>query len=229
MTLCAPDFYPRAWYGAPIDDFLTAQPDAVLGQLATNSDFSVDPTQRNAWVAEVAILKDSLAGFSGTVLLEFNIPRMGQRIDAVLLIGPIVFVVEFKVGAIAFDRTAIEQVWDYALDLKNFHAASHSVPIVPTLVATEARKALRLDLYKDDDNLYRPALLNKDSLAVFIAASTKTIRGATIDGSNWASAPYKPTPTIVEAARALYASHSVEAIARFDAGSTNLRVTSRRV
>ena len=89
------------------------------------------PTQRDAWLRQFEILRDSLSGLSGAILLEFNIPRMGRRIDAVLLVGPVVFVLEFKIGEAMFDRAAIDQVWDYALDLKNFHKASHAVPIVP--------------------------------------------------------------------------------------------------
>jgi lipopolysaccharide export system protein LptC len=50
-----------------------------------------------------------------------------------------------------------------------------------------------------------------------------------IDAARWAAASYRPTPTIIEAARALYAQHSVEAIARHDAGAENLRVTSQHL
>ena len=115
----------RAWYGAPISDFLNSQPDAVLGRLTANCDFALIPTQRDAWMAQVQFLRSQLAGLSGSIFLEFNIPRMGRRIDAVLLVGPVVFAIEFKVGETTFDRAAVDQVWDYALDLKNFHETSH--------------------------------------------------------------------------------------------------------
>jgi len=197
--------------------------------LVRNSDFSVDETQRDAWVATIDLLKRCLNGIDGTTLLEFSIPRMGKRVDAVLLVGPIVFVIEFKAGATGFDRSSIDQVWDYGLDLKNFHAASHHAPIVPVLVATEANSQIRPVLERDDDNLYRPARVNAEALPTFIAKARQSILGVDIEDSAWARAPYRPTPTIVEAARALYASHSVDAIARFDAGRDNLRVTSRRI
>ena len=204
--------------------------DAVLGQLVRNSDFSVDEAQRDAWVSQIVLLKACLKEIEGTMLMEFSIPRMGKRVDTVLLVGPIVFVIEFKVGAPTFDRSSIDQVWDYGLDLKNFHAASHNLPIVPVLVATEASSTrLRLELVRDDDNLYRPACVNAATLPAFIAKARQAIPGTAIDNLAWAGAPYRPTPTIVEAARALYASHSVDAIARFDAGRDNLRVTSRRI
>ena len=121
-----------------IAEFLRMDSDSILGRLAANSDFTVLPAQRDAWLAEISFLQNQLTGLSGSLFMEFSIPRMGRRVDVVLVIGPIVFVVEFKIGDADFDRAAIEQVWDYALDLKNFHEASHSAPIIPILVATGA-------------------------------------------------------------------------------------------
>ena len=135
----------RAWYGASIDEFLETHSDIVIGQLLRNGNFAVLPTQRDAWLVQISLLKASLIGLSGSLFLEFNIPRMGRRIDAVLLIGPLVFVIEFKTGDTLFERAALDQVWDYALDLKNFHKDSHSVPIIPFLVATEATAPQALD------------------------------------------------------------------------------------
>src|SRR5688500_11696844 len=127
----------RAWYGGSIDAFCAASPHAILGQLAHASG-SVKATERDAWMAEITVLQAQLNGLRGDLFLEFSIPRMGRRIDAVVLVGPVVAVLEFKVGAMEFLAGALDQVWDYALDLKNFHEASHSLPIAPILVATEA-------------------------------------------------------------------------------------------
>lgn len=154
---------------------------------------------------------------------------MGKRIDVVLLIGPVVFVVEFKVGATTFDRAAVEQVWDYALDLKNFHEASHARRIVPILVATDATNAPATTPRVDADGVYRPTLATTSSFRDVIDLVHSSEAGPAIDAEQWLNAPYRPTPTIVEAARALYAQHSVEAIARHDAGAENLRVTSRHI
>jgi len=123
---CSARIASRAWYDASIAEFLQAAPDSVVGRLATNSDFAVLPTQRDAWLTQISLLKEHLVGLTGSLFLEFNIPRMGRRIDAILLIGPVIFVIEFKVGEMAFERTAVDQVWDYGLDLKNFHEASHN-------------------------------------------------------------------------------------------------------
>ena len=136
----------RAWYSAPIADFLDSQPDTIIGRLATNCDFSLLATQTEAWLAQIGFLQERLVGLTGALFMEFNIPRMGRRIDAVLLIGPVVFAIEFKVGEDTIDRAALDQVWDYALDLKNFHEASHNVSIVPILVAT-ATTANRLHAF----------------------------------------------------------------------------------
>lgn len=219
----------RAWYGAPISDFLNSQPDAVLGRLTANCDFALIPTQRDAWMAQVQFLRSQLAGLSGSIFLEFNIPRMGRRIDAVLLVGPVVFAIEFKVGETTFDRAAVDQVWDYALDLKNFHEASHHVSIVPILIATEAVAPAPVVLEPDADKVYRPISVNVDGFRAAVDLALRRITGSVLDNQIWSNARYHPTPTIVEAARALYAQHSVEAIARFDAGAQNLHVTSRRI
>ena len=110
----------RAWYSASIADFRKTSADTIFAQLAKNNDFDLVSTQRDAWLVQIEFLRSSTNGLSGAIFLEFKIPRLGRRIDAVLIIGPVIFVVEFKVGEKEFDRSAIEQVWDYALDLKTF-------------------------------------------------------------------------------------------------------------
>ena len=224
MTLIGPA--PRAWYRASIADFLRADVETILARLVENSGFDVLLTQRDAWLHQIAFLRGQLNGFDGSILFEFSIPRMGRRIDVVLLIGPIVFAIEFKVGASTSDRYAIEQVWDYALDLKNFHAASHDLPIVPVLIATEALDLVTWTPYADSDGVYRPMSCRAKDLSQLIDLLLSKHHEESIDALRWYEAPYRPTPTIIEAARALYAQHSVEAIARSDAGAENLRVTS---
>ncbi len=219
----------RAWYGASIPEFLQAQPETIVGQLVINGNFALLPTQKDAWLAQIGFLQDRLVGLTGALFLEFNIPRMGRRIDTVLIVGPVVFVIEFKVGESKFERSAVDQVWDYALDLKNFHEASHSASIIPILIATEATESTALRLHADEDKVYRPIHVHPAGFRKAIDVALQTVTDEVIDSQKWLSAPYHPTPTIVEAARALYAQHSVEAIARYDAGAQNLRVTSSRI
>jgi hypothetical protein len=219
----------RAWYSASLEEFIATSDDAVLGQLAANSSFALEPTQRDAWLAQMAILREQLVGFNGAVFFEFNIPRMGRRVDVVLLIGPMVFAIEFKVGEQKFDRASVNQVWDYALDLKNFHEASHDALIAPILVATKSSRPASLSFVLDADRVFRPVLTNAKEIRTVIESGLKAAQGAFLDAHAWSSSSYRPTPTIVEAARALYARHSVEAIHSFDAGAQNLDKTSKRV
>ena len=128
----------NAYYSATVEAFIASSSEEILGSITANSAFSVDTSQRDAWVIQTEVLKTSLPGISGQLLLEFSVPRIGSRIDAVLLSGPIIFVIEFKVGEVTFKRDDLNQVWDYALDLKNFHKGSHSAAIVPILLATNA-------------------------------------------------------------------------------------------
>ncbi len=219
----------RAWYSATVTDFLQCPVDSILGRLVANSDFDIDRLQRDAWIRQIEILQATLNGLTGTLFLEFNIPRMGRRIDVVLLVGPVVFAIEFKVGEKSFDRSAVDQVWDYSLDLKNFHEASHDVSIVPILIATEATECAPITLEADLDKVYRPISVNAGHFREVVELALRSIGGSVLDDQQWARAPYHPTPTIVEAARALYAQNSVEAIARYDAGAQNLHITSRRI
>ena len=219
----------RAWYGATVEKFLLAPADEVVNSLIVNSDFPVLPTQRDAWIGSLDVLKQSLVGLEGSIFLEFNIPRMGRRIDAVVIIGPVCLVVEFKVGEAEFNRQDIEQAWDYALDLKNFHEASHAVSIVPVLVATEASKSLPTFLTTDHDDVYKPTCVGSDGLRPVIELAQQAIAGPDVDQKGWPTSSYRPTPTIIESARALYAQHSVDDIARNDAGAQNLSVTSLKV
>jgi hypothetical protein len=218
----------RAWYQDSIDRFRASPTEMILGRLAGNGSFDLLRSQRDAWVFQIDFLRESLTGLTGTVLFEFSIPMMGRRIDAVLLIGPVVFAVEFKVGAASFDVSALDQVWDYALDLKNFHRASHDLPIVPILVASEADGELPAP-HVDADRGDRPIPVGTATFRNAVDLVLSGASGDPIDLREWLAAPYFPTPTIVEAARALYSQHSVEAIARHDAGAENLRVTSRRI
>jgi len=218
-----------AWYEAPIHAFCAESDDEVLGRLTGNSSFAVDPEQISAWLAQLPVLREALASWSGHVILEFEIPRMGARADVVLLIGPAVVVIEFKVGASAFDGAAVEQVWDYALDLKNFHRASHRPVVVPILVATQAEAVAPAAIRIAADGVAQPTRAVPRQLRAVIEDALTLAKGPDLDAAAWLDAPYHPTPTIIQAARALYSNHSVEAIARSDAGAVNLAVTSRHI
>lgn len=218
-----------AWYGSSISHFLEASQSQVLGELLSSSHFEVTPPQREAWAREVDILQGSLAGMAGWIALEFDIPRLGSRIDAVVVLGAALVPIEFKVGEGEFLRTDLNQAWDYALDLKNFHAASHAAPIFPILIATEAEQQDGEWQPSHPDGVRPPRRCNAAGLATALREAREQSKGSEIDGASWVSAPYRPTPTIVEAARALYGRHSVDAISRNDAGARNLTATSSKI
>jgi hypothetical protein len=220
----------RAFYSDSIANYLSKTADEILGVLARCSDFGLEQAQREAWLEEITILHSVLAHYHGSIHFEYSIPRMGRRIDVVLLIGPAVFVLEFKVGEREFAAHALDQVLDYALDLKNFHEPSHNRPLAPILVATKAtgcRPILEATPYKE--GLFLPIKANGRSLEGAIDAVLGLVKGTAIDRAQWESGRYCPTPTIVEAALALYGGHSVAEISRTDAGATNLTRTSESI
>ena len=142
----------RAYYSDSIANFLAEKSQSVLGEILTHSDFSVEQTQRDSWIHQIQQLKLLLAELNGSIYFEYSIPRMGKRVDVVLVIGAAVFVIEYKVGEKLYSAYAVDQVTDYALDLKNFHETSHDLFVVPILIATGAPEnslSLKLTPHKD--------------------------------------------------------------------------------
>ena len=217
----------REYYSDSITNFLNTGSEEILGKLAINNDFSLEQTQRDAWLEEINILRKVLSSRNGHIYFEYSIPRMGQRIDVVILIGAVIFVLEFKIGEKEFTSHAIDQVWDYALDLKNFHETSHDVFIAPILIATRA-KFTDHDVVTtpQNDKLFFPIKSSVDSLDEVIKSVLLFAEGNNINRSQWERGRYCPTPTIIEAAMALYNGHSVTDISRSDANAINLSQTS---
>ncbi|MEQ1756744.1 MAG: DUF2075 domain-containing protein [Vicinamibacterales bacterium] len=202
----------------------------MLGELTHgHSHEQLDKSQIRAWEIEIEILKEALPGLSGSLYLEFSVPRLGSRIDAVLVSGPALFPIEFKCGEQRFTRDAYNQAWDYALDLKNFHLGSHQALILPMVVATEAPRGDLDWAPAHTDGVYPPRRCSRAELGNAIRNGLSSVTGVALNAEAWGRAPYQPTPTIIEAARALYARHTVEAITRNDAGAKNLTVTSSAV
>jgi shikimate kinase len=199
----------------------------ILGILTHTSSFSLEQTQRDAWLEEIGILKDTLHQYEGSIYFEYSIPRMGKRIDVVLLIDSVIFVLEFKVGEKEFQAYAVDQVWDYALDLKNFHETSHNVFIAPVLLATKAKVGtVSISATSHNDKLLYPIRCNAELLNKVIDNVLRFSDGEEINPIAWEAGRYQPTPTIIEAAMALYNGHSVRDISRSDANAINLSQTS---
>ena len=216
----------RSYYSASTADFVRESPDAIFGALSTHYDFPLELPQKRAWTFQIEHLAGALKELPpGYVFLEFEIPRIGRRADAILLIDGVIFVIEYKLGASHFDRSSIDQVTDYALDLKNFHTGSHQAPIVPVLVANDAPDWQWNGLVAQDQ-ITDVIRANTDSFGRLVSQVLSETRATPLDPIVWANSAYQPTPTIVEAAQALYRGHRVSSITRSDAGAINLGRTA---
>ena len=217
----------RAYYSATLEKFQNDRDDLILGELTRNHQFALEDLQRNAWISQISLLKHSLAELSGCYLaFEYAIPRMGQRVDIVLLYQGVIFALEFKVGEKNYPNSALEQILDYAVDLKNFHEQSHSRAIVPIVIATEAVDS-DLVIQSYPDRVFLPIKSNQNNFVSHIRLLAAEIaEERSLDPVAWIESIYKPTPTIIEAAQALYKGHSVKEISRSDSGAINLGATS---
>lgn len=220
----------RSYYSGDLARFKATDTDQIVGTLSHASGPNVTQEQKDAWREEVEILKAETGSLdSGRIFLEFTIPRMGKRADAMLLVQEILFVIEFKVGEGKYLKADKDQCVDYALDMRNFHEGSHHIPIAPVLVATNAPKHDN-NYDKYEDGFIKPVLVGRSGLGHAIVETIK-VHGAAapIDFDAWERSKYRPTPTIIEAARVLYAKHDVADITRSESGAENLTATTDTV
>lgn len=216
----------RAYYSSTITEFLVADEDFLLGQLLINDEFETSDLQKNSWRQEIQILKKQLISCTnGEIAFEYTIPRIGHRIDVVCIIKGIIFLLEFKVGDSSYKKSTEDQVMDYALDLKYFHEGSQNRYIVPISVPTEALDSLSSINFMED-KIADPILCNKNNIGASIVAVLDVVSDVDISMKDWINSRYAPTPTIIEAAQAMYRNHSVEDISRNDAGAQNLSATT---
>jgi hypothetical protein len=219
----------RSYYSFEVADFLAQNSNQILGEIVSNCQFSVDDTQKNAWIKQIEILKRELSGFTNAwILFEYTIPRMGKRIDNVLIYKGLIFILEFKVGEHFYSGYAIDQVLDYAMDLKNFHKESHNKIIVPILIATKA-PIVNMNWESYPDNILKPILSNGLNLQDLIHELSGKYGEQDFSPADWENSVYMPTPTIIEAAQALYQGHNVKEISRSDSGAMNLTKTTEAI
>ena len=217
----------RSFYSDTISNFCLTSSENILGILASNNEFALEQTQRIAWELQINILKDILKNYRGRIFFEYSIPRMGKRIDVVLIIKNVIFVVEFKVGEKEFLLSACDQVLDYGLDLKNFHETSHQHLIAPILIATGAKDIIpTISATPHNDNILFPIKTNTFLLSDVIKNVLQFAEGEDINHDVWEAGRYSPTPTIIEAAMALYNGHNVTEITKSGAEATNLTETT---
>ena len=219
----------RCLYNSDITTFLDREQEALLGILCDRYHGDTLTTTREAWKKEIEILQRVLLPWSNRnnqIIFEYDIPRLGKRVDVVLLLKGIIFCLEFKVGETRILENDIDQVLDYALDLKNFHKFSENKLIVPILIATNysnRSEMIRSSVY--DDRVVNPLVTGEAGIADLLTEVICRFPNEKTIDNNWIISPYAPTPTIIEAAKTLYESHSVEDITRHEADEVTTDAT----
>ena len=216
----------RSYYSSSIESFLKTSDQEIAGIIHSNNISAETALQQsNTWQEEISILKNQLRNFDeGHVIFEYTIPRMGKRVDTVVLYRNIVFLLEFKCGDTEYRRSTYDQVYDYALDLRNFQKESHDKLLVPIMVSTKS-PAVPI-VINECKRIIEPIKCNGENIARAIEQVAQQYQEKDFDYSAWENSQYMPTPTIVEAAQALYRGHNVHDITRSDAGAENLTVTT---
>ena len=224
---------PRCLYNNSFTGFVGDSEASILGSICENYHGTILTTTMDAWSGEISIMQKTLPRFEdkdGRIIFEYDIPRLGKRIDVVLLFKGIVFCIEFKVGESSILEADVDQVLDYALDLKNFHKFSKDKVIAPILVATKHRASssvVQMSVY--DDRVVNPLITGETGLFDVITAVLSRFPDEVPVDHDWIISPYAPTPTIIEAARSLYENHSVENITRHEADDVSTDRTIRYI
>src|SRR3989344_1058808 len=182
----------RSYYSKSISQFLADDSINILGELTKNHEFNLEEQQKNAWIKQIDILKEQLMDFNlGHIVFEYSIPRMGRRVDVILIYSGIVFVLEFKVGDDEYPKYAVDQVLDYAIDLKNFQEGSHTIQLVPILVATQAPEKNNVYI-KYQDGIFQPVLCNAHNINGVINQIAHSHKAIAINPLDWENSLYKP-------------------------------------
>lgn len=219
----------RAYYSARIREFVDEKPETLLGKLMVSDEFSTTDLQKNAWRKEIDILQDQLRSVeNGDIAFEYTIPRMGHRIDVVCIIHGLIFLLEFKVGDSEYRKSTADQVMDYALDLKYFHELSADRYIIPISIPTEAPSVCN-EVSFMEDKISNVLKCTKDNIGLTISSVLSSVQDQDLSIADWINSRYAPTPTIIEAAQAMYRNHSVKDISRNDAGAHNLTATTETI
>ena len=216
-----------AFYSDTIKNFLNQSENEIFAIIVKNDEYDSVHKQKEAWIAQIKILKNSLnKNFDGSIIFEYTVPRVGGRIDSIILLYNTIFVLEFKVGIEVYLSSATTQARTYAVDLANFHEESHSKDIVPIVIATSAVDC-EFEIKKYRNNVYDVIYSNGKNLSQIFNKFNRTTNEQ-IQLDKWLNSRYVPTPTIIEAAETLYNNHSVNDISQNEAAD-NLTKTSAAV
>ena len=217
--------YGKAYYCNSIPGFIRDKSTSIIGQLVRSS-FEINKEQSNAWDNQIHELQSRLeaCNMEGDIIFEYDIVRLGKRIDVILLIKNMVFSLEFKNGKNIYNAQDAQQAEDYALDIKNFHKESEDLYVCPILIATNAppySKEQSLECYPDKQIYLQRE--NMDTVVPKVMEITnKYGENKELDFEKWFNSPYYPTPTIIAAAVEAYATHNISEIAKSEAGQNNI-------
>jgi Uncharacterized conserved protein (DUF2075) len=232
-----------AYVRDPIPNFVKMSVGELIGRLERSyaaDGFSSQYTrQTKAWAQLIPDLQRSLGvlvelrpgASSWSVLLEYPLYRLRRRIDVVILAGTTIVVVECKVGAEKFNSEDLRQVEEYALDLRDFHAASNGRSIVPVLWSTGVARQESVPKESRTEaevgSVVSIARVGREGLTALLADLVDAKTGRELMPQEWDNSDYKPVPNVIEAATSIFAGHNVRSIANADAD--NLRSASNRI
>lgn len=218
-------------YNSKISEFKLQNKDEIYSKI----DHSVDNSQRTgmqkmAWDEEIELLQKKIDTDDGQIIFEYTIPRVGKRLDVVVLLNNIIFVLEFKVGK-DDSKSARKQVLQYAKALRWYHSASHGHLIVPILVTTNGRSRTPSLKYDSKDNMYDVILCNNDNLWNIID-KVLTLHPSVdnvVWNESWAHGKYNPSPSIIEATCYRYINNNVKEIRESEADANQLTTTTQYI
>jgi hypothetical protein len=227
----------KAYYCNSIPGFIKDTSTSVVGQLVRHTvkfhAFDISSEQEEAWENQIRELQIRLEqhGIEGDIIFEYDIVRLGKRIDVILLIRHMVFSLEFKNGQRAFTAHDAQQAEDYAIDIKNFHKESEDLYVCPILIATDAEpyaKKQSTDCYPD-----KQVYLQRENIETLVPKISEISKlygdDGEIDFDKWFNSPYYPTPTIIAAAVEAYSSHHLSEIAQSEAGQDNINACEEKL
>lgn len=222
----------KAYYCNSISAFIRDNSTSIVGQLVRHS-FEVNKEQSDAWENQISQLQERLetCGMEGDIIFEYDIVRLGKRIDVILLINHMVFSLEFKNGKNIFTAQDAQQAEDYAIDIKNFHKESEDLYVCPILIATDApkyKKEQPTGCYPD-----KQIFLQRENIETVIpkVAHLTGLYGSDedINFEKWFNSPYHPTPTIIAAAVEAYTTHDISEIANSEAGQSDIEACEAEI
>lgn len=229
----------KSFYASSVSSFLDSSIESVVGTLATKVSLlhiGDERQQIKSWEKQVQLLQSVISSLEIShdgwgVLLELQLLRLNRRIDCVLLIGGNILCIEFKIGSKDFLSSDLNQTVDYALCLRDFHSGSKDRPIFPILCCDEGPticpSTFDLTCLELVSACAKTNTQTLESTILRICDRSSQLDEEQIDYRWFDASSYNPTPNIVNAAKGIYAGHTVKEIGRSDANGDSLQNTSK--